>query len=250
MTHLKGQTAVVFGAGSGVGRATLCALAGQGARVTGVARTRERLERVVREAPGEAVAEVGDATDPAFVRRLLDAIQPGLVVVSLGAQPRLAALDEQTWESFSAVWNTDVQATFHICQAALRSPLPPGSTVVILSSGAAVGGSPLSGGYAGAKRMQWFLGGYAQRVSTTRNLGLRFVTLVPRQLLVGTEIGEAASMAYAAEGGISQEKYMERFGAPLLPGAVAEVIVQVARGELGTGGGALAVTGRGTEPLG
>jgi 3-oxoacyl-[acyl-carrier protein] reductase len=41
--------------------------------------------------------------------------------------------------------------------------LRPGSRVVVFSSGAALGGSPLSGGYAGAKATQRFIAAYESR---------------------------------------------------------------------------------------
>ena len=74
----------------------------------------------------------------------------------------MAPLHEQTWEQFGLSWNTDVKAAFHFGKAALLAPLASGSQVIIVSSGAAIGGSPHSGGYAGAKRMQWFLTEYSQ----------------------------------------------------------------------------------------
>src|SRR5205809_25760 len=85
--------------------------------------------------------------------------------------------------------------------AAVARPLRPGSTVLIVSSGAGVnpGGSPLSGGYAGAKRMQMFLARYFQRSADARELGIRFVALAPLQFLEGTRIGEAAAAAYGAQ---------------------------------------------------
>lgn len=248
MDGLKGKSAVVVGASSGVGRATLLALASRGVRVRGVARGRERLDRIGREAPGEVTAIAEDASDPGVAARLLrDA--PDLVVVCVGARPRMAPVDEQTWESFSAAWSTDVKATFHLCQEAVRRPLKPGSVVVIVSSGAAISGSPLSGGYAGAKRMQWLLAGYMQRISDMRRLGIRFVTLVPKQFIVGTAIAEAGSSAYADDVGITQQKFMERFGPQLLPEAVAEVIVRIARGEAGMNGATVGVTGKGIEAI-
>jgi hypothetical protein len=53
-------------------------------------------------------------------------------------------------------------------QAALTTPLPAGTTIMLISSGAALGGSSLSGGYAGAKRTQMFLADYAQKESAPR----------------------------------------------------------------------------------
>src|SRR4051794_3868517 len=175
------QSALVIGAGSGVGRATATALAETGAQV--VAAGRER-----------------DATDPEQVAALLADADPDLVVVTAGTRPRMASIDEQTWESFSAPWNVDVKIAFEVGRAALARPLRPGSTVVIVSSGAGlnVNGSPLSGGYAGAKRMQMFLAAYLQRAADARDLGIRFVALAPMQFIEGTAIGEAAAAAYGA----------------------------------------------------
>jgi hypothetical protein len=119
--------------------------------------------------------------------------------------------------------------------------------VVIVSSGAALAGSPLSGGYAGAKRMQMFLASYLQRAADARGLGIRFVALAPRQLLVGTPIGEAAAAAYGAEVGQSAEIYMRRFPAPLDPSGVARAILSIASGE--EQGGQLVVTGNGLEAV-
>src|SRR5204862_8112662 len=110
-------------------------------------------------------------------------------------------------------------------RAALARPLRAGSTVVILSSGAGLHGSPLSGGYAGAKRTQMFIAEYLQRASDARGLGIRFVALAPRQLLVGTRIGEAAAAAYGAQAGMSAEAYVaQRFPAPLDAAGVARAI--------------------------
>lgn len=245
---MKGKTAVVVGASSGVGRATLVALANNGMRVYGVARDRARLERIAREAAGDVTAIAGDATRPELAKKIVHELDPDLIVISLGERPKMAPLDEQTWESFSAVWEADVKATFHLCQEAVRRPLRPGSTVVVLSSGAAINGSPLSGGYAGAKRMQWFLGGYLQALSKRRGLGIRFVTLLPKQLVVGTTIGEDASHAYGEAAGIGQARFMERFGAPLLPEGVADAIVGIVR-DIGSDATAFTVTGAGVELL-
>ena len=249
MQTLKGKSAVVVGASSGVGRATLVALAAQGMRVCGVARGGERLDRIVRETPGEVVAVTADATDPEVATRLVRDHDPDLLVLALGVRPQIAPIDEYTWESFSAPWHTDVKAAFHFCQEALCKPLRPGSTVVVVSSGAAINGSPLSGGYAGAKRMQWLLAGYMQRLAERRGLGLRFVALVPKQMIVGTEIADAASRGYGDESGIGQAKFMERYGVQLMPEGVADAILKIARADEGTEATSIAVTGAGIEAL-
>jgi NAD(P)-dependent dehydrogenase (short-subunit alcohol dehydrogenase family) len=226
------QRALVIGAGSGAGQATAGALAAAGVHV--VAAGRER-----------------DATDPAEVAALLAEADPDLVVVTAGTRPRMASIEEQSWESFSTPWNVDVRIAFEVGRAALARPLRPSSTVVIMSSGAGVnpGGSPLSGGYAGAKRMQMFLAGYLQRAADARGLGIRFVALAPLQFLVGTRIGEAAAAAYGAEAGQSAEAYVESWPVPLDPAGVARAILSIAFGEEHREATLLGVTGKGLEPI-
>src|SRR6266481_5194302 len=68
-------------------------------------------------------------------------------------------------------------------------PLQPGSRVLVGLSGAAENGSPLSGGYAGAKRMLWFMAKYANSVSEQKELGIRFQAIVPMQMIGGTGVG-------------------------------------------------------------
>jgi NAD(P)-dependent dehydrogenase (short-subunit alcohol dehydrogenase family) len=215
------QRALVVGAGSGVGKATAEALRAEGVEV--LASGRER-----------------DATDPEQVASLLAEADPDLVVVAAGTRPRMASIEDQSWESFSEPWNVDVKIAFEVGRAILASPLRPGSTVVIVSSGAGVnpGGSPMSGGYAGAKRMQMFLTSYLQRASDERGLGIRFVALAPMQFLVGTRIGEAATAAYGAG----------NWPVPLDPAGVARAIVSVASGEEHRGA-TLAVRGEGLAAI-
>jgi hypothetical protein len=56
----------------------------------------------------------------------------------------MAPVHEQTWETFSRNWHADTRHVFTWTRAALREPLAPGSVVVAMSSGAALGGPPLS----------------------------------------------------------------------------------------------------------
>ena len=211
------EKALVIGAGSGVGEATASALRAAGVEVVGSGRER-------------------DATDPAQAADLLAEADPDLVVVAAGTRPRMVSVAEQSWESFSAPWNVDVKLAFEVGRAVLARPLRPGSTVVIVSSGAGANrnGSPKSGGYAGAKRMQMFLAGYLQQAADAQGLGIRFVAVAPMQFLVGTRIGEAAATAYGAG----------TWPVPLDPDGVARAILSVASGDEHRGA-TLGVTGEG-----
>jgi NAD(P)-dependent dehydrogenase (short-subunit alcohol dehydrogenase family) len=249
MTSIQGKTALVIGASSGVGRATVKSLISAGARVAAVARGSEALESLRTETAGAVQTFQADAADPDTVPRLLRELRPELVVLAAGVRPRMAALDEQTWETFSATWNSDVRASFNLIQAALSLPLAPGSTVILVSSGAAINGSALSGGYAGAKRTQWLLAGYAQQVSDKRALGIRFLAVLPRQLIVDTEIATAAAAAYSAALGISTADHMKRFGKPLAVEGVADAIMGGLLGQVAPGVNAIGVSGESVDPL-
>src|SRR5260221_14388923 len=65
--------------------------------------------------------------------------------------------------------------------------------------------------------MQWFLAHYLQGESDALNLGIRFVALVPKQIIGATELGHTAAAAYAARQGITEEAFLARYGVPLTP---------------------------------
>jgi NADP-dependent 3-hydroxy acid dehydrogenase YdfG len=246
MTSLRGKMAVVIGGSSGVGKATVKALISEGIRVTAVARGADRL-RALKTEVGDGLATLqGDATDPAFAERLLREPRPDLVVLAAGVTPQMGRVDEFDWESFSAAWNGDVKASFLLVKQALTLPLRPGSTVVIVSSGAAIDGSQLSGGYAGAKRMQWFLAGYAQKASDAKKLGIRILAVLPRPI-DDTTIGTRAAQAYGALNGITAEAFMNRIGVSL--DKVASAILTALDGGVPAEINAIAVSPAGIEPL-
>jgi len=220
MQTLEDQRVVVTGGSRGLGLGIVEALVARKARVTVVARDPGRLAEVKRRL-GVGVA-AGDVADPDVAERVVREVRPSVLVLNAGASPAMAPIHAQTWDGFSRTWDTDVKAGFHWIQAALRLPLPRGSRVVLGSSGAAIAGSPLSGGYAGAKRMQWLMASYANASSDEFGLGIRFQALVPRQIIGDTELGRAAAEAYAGRKGITFEAFLAGFGAPLTPAQVGE----------------------------
>ena len=119
------------------------------------------------EFPGVQVLAL-DAADEGAPAKVFETLLPDILVVCAGALPYMAPLVEQRWEQFSRNWNSDVKMSLLFSQAALTTPLPAGTTIMLISSGAALGGSSLSGGYAGAKRTQMFLADYAQKESAPR----------------------------------------------------------------------------------
>src|SRR5258708_36702918 len=149
--ELSGTTALVTGASRGFGRGIAAALSGAGAEVVGVARDRGPVEEVRRQLGSRFAPGVADAADPAVAGQLLDTFRPRTLVLNAGASPLSRPLHQHTWQTFSRNWDVDVQQVFHWAREAVLRPLEPGSVVIAFSSGAAVHGSPLRGGYARAQ---------------------------------------------------------------------------------------------------
>lgn len=214
MQDLSGTTAIVTGASRGFGRATAAALVGRGAHVVGVARSTALLEEL-REQLGDAFTpEAADVTDPSLAPRLIAEYRPRALVLNAGATPPLGSLEDQTWDTFSANWNVDVKQVFHFVREALKAPLDPGSVVISLSSGAALGGSPLSGGYAGAKATIRTISSYAGLASAAKGSDIRFVAVLP-QLSPATDLGAIYTKAYAGQAGVSEARFLDRLGGAL-----------------------------------
>jgi NAD(P)-dependent dehydrogenase (short-subunit alcohol dehydrogenase family) len=220
---LKDKTIVVTGGSRGLGLGLVEALGNRGARVTVVARESDALESV-RSRLGVAVIPA-DVTDDVAAKSILAGVRPDIVVLNAGATPRMGRLDQVSWADFTATWETDVKAGLYWIQAALNLPLKPGSRVLVGSSGAAANGSPLSGGYAGAKRMLWFMARYANGVAEQKKLGIRFQAIVPLQIIGGTGVGDAGANAYARAMGVERGAYLARFGAPLPPRQFGDHVV-------------------------
>jgi len=230
---LAGTTAVVTGASRGFGRAISISLVGAGARVVAVSRNEEKLHELVDEAGPALTPEVADAASPSLAARLIAQYRPLTVVLNAGATPVMAPLQDQTWETFSLNWEVDVKQAFHFARAALAAPLAPGSVVVSVSSGAALRGSPLSGGYAGAKATVRFISAYAASQAERASLGIRFVSVLP-QLTPATDLGSVGVEGYAAYEGLSAGSFIERLGGVLSAEQVAKSVLELATdGSLG-----------------
>jgi NAD(P)-dependent dehydrogenase (short-subunit alcohol dehydrogenase family) len=222
---LKDKNVVVTGGSRGLGLGLVEALVAHGARVTVVARGADALESV-RARLGVATISA-DVMDETAAHRILAEVRPDILVLNAGATPRMGPLDQLSWADFTAPWETDVKAGLYWMQAALHLPLKPGSRVLVGSSGAAQNGSPLSGGYAGAKRMLWFMAKYANKVAEQKGLGIRFQAIVPLQIIGGTGVGDEASTGYARAMGIEREAFLAQFGAPMPPRQFGDHLVAV-----------------------
>jgi NAD(P)-dependent dehydrogenase (short-subunit alcohol dehydrogenase family) len=245
--ELAGSVALVTGASRGFGRGIATVLSAAGAQVVGVARDRAALEEL-RAVLGESFTAVpADAADPNVAGHLIDAYRPAILVLNAGAAPLPRPIQHHTWQTFSRNWEVDVQHAFHWVREALLAPLAPGSTVITLSSGAALRGSPLSGGYAGAKAAVKFLTAYAAEESARAALGIRFVSVLP-QLTPATTLGAPAVVGYAARQGVDLDTYIKGLGPALTPERAGEAITELVI-DAGSEQDAYLLTAAGLRPL-
>jgi NAD(P)-dependent dehydrogenase (short-subunit alcohol dehydrogenase family) len=245
--ELAGSVALVTGASRGFGRGIATVLSAAGAQVVGVARDRAALEEL-RAVLGESFTAVpADAADPNVAGHLIDAYRPAILVLNAGAAPLPRPIQHHTWQTFSRNWEVDVQHAFHWVREALLAPLAPGSTVITLSSGAALRGSPLSGGYAGAKAAVKFLTAYAAEESARAALGIRFVSVLP-QLTPATTLGAPAVAGYAARQGVDLDTYIKGLGPALTPERAGEAITELVI-DAGSAQDAYLLTAAGLRPL-
>ena len=243
-SRLHDKNVVVIGGSKGVGRSIVAAAYAEGARVLAVARQEQPLKQLTAQFPGVQILAL-DATEEGAPAQVFETLVPDVLVVCAGAIPHMAPLVEQTWEQFSRNWNSDVKLSLLLAQAALTTPLPAGATVILISSGAAINSSPLSGGYAGAKRMQMFLANYAQKESDRLHLGLQFLALVPGGIMPETELGKAAVEAYASSLDLAPADFIKNMGAKPTPEDVAKAVVAFASDPHERAGKAFLVSGAG-----
>jgi NAD(P)-dependent dehydrogenase (short-subunit alcohol dehydrogenase family) len=234
MQNLNGKRVVVTGGSQGLGLAMVEALVAGGASVTAMSRDRSNLA-AARDLGASVIA--GDATDATLMNSVVRDQTPDVLILNAGTRLPIKTIDEQSWDEFSIVWNTDVKAGLVGMQAALNTPMKPGGRILVMSSGASMvlavpfikpEDLSLSGGYVGAKRMLWFMAHSANTVSRGRGLGLHFQVLAPLQLIPGTTLGYEVAAACAEIEGISVDQHvMKRYGSVLHPAQVGRQVAEL-----------------------
>ena len=248
MSNLSERTTMVVGASRGLGRGIAVAFAEAGASVVAVSRTPSVGPESAKGGAGSIRPEIADAGDATVAASLLDRYQPQTVILVAGAAPHMRPLQQQTWETFSVNWQTDVRIAFHWLREALLTPLLPGSMMIVISSGAALNGSPLSGGYAGAKATQRFIAGYAQDEAERTGLDITFTTVLPRFAPL-TDIGRPAVQAYARRAGLSVEQLLRQQGPTVTPEIAGTALVELVQSEAAHVAPAYLLTGAGLQKL-
>jgi len=152
---LEGRTAIVTGAGSGIGAAIARRLAGAGARVIAADIRTEAVETLAA-GTREVTACRCDVTHAAEVDALVGSAVERFgrldVMVNNVGQSIAGWLKDATDEEWQRVLALTLSSAFYGVRAALRVMLPRGSgSIINISSGAGFGGSPGLATYGAAK---------------------------------------------------------------------------------------------------
>ena len=155
-TPLAGKTAIVTGAGRGIGTACATSLARAGADVVLVARTRPELDIVaaaIRANGGSARVKPCDITDPAQVADVVSALDRVDVLVNNAGTDRPTAFLDVTPELIDELLAVNVKGTFFMSQASTRKMIAGGGggSIVNISSQLGIVGSAYETAYCAAK---------------------------------------------------------------------------------------------------
>jgi NAD(P)-dependent dehydrogenase (short-subunit alcohol dehydrogenase family) len=189
MTDLTGQTALVIGASSGMGRATAILLAERGMNVVAAARRIERLEELAHD-HARIVPCTGDATNADDLQWLVERTRQitrriDLVVYATGTNIPDRALLEVTPARWNEMLATNLTGAFLMTQAVVPVMRQQGGGLIVYVASAAVQRPDVSGvAYQASKHGLTGLA-YGTRVEE-RDHGIRTTVLMPG--LCDTEI--------------------------------------------------------------
>lgn len=156
-THASAaRRAVVTGASTGIGAATVRLLRSHGWEVVATARRRERLEALAAETGctwvGADLQEAGDVE--ALAARVLEGGPVDAVVNNAGGALGLDPVADGDPAEWLTMYERNVLATLRVTQAFLPGLCERGGDVVVLTSTAAHGTYPGGGGYVAAKHAE------------------------------------------------------------------------------------------------
>lgn len=158
MQRLEDRVVLVTGAGSGIGRASACRVAEEGARVFAVDLDRASLEEAVAaitEAGGQATAHLCDISDPLAVadcvRLCVEQYGALHALVNMAGVLRFDDSAELPLPQWQKVLDINLTGSFLLCQAALPHLVESAGSIVNAASTAALAGLPCGVAYSASK---------------------------------------------------------------------------------------------------
>jgi len=155
-SRLKGKTAIVTGAGSGIGRACALALAREGATVALVGRRKRLLEEVAREIGESSLVLAADVARKDEVSRVVEhtVARFGAVNVLLNNAGvlHIGTAEQITEEQWDETFNTNVRALWLLSRAVLPAMRKAGGgSIINMASVLGINGARNRASYAASK---------------------------------------------------------------------------------------------------
>jgi len=188
--QIRGASALVTGAGRGIGRAIARALGAQGAQVTLISRTASELDTLaaeIRDAGGRAVAYAGDIRQAdvcaGAVARAVEAHGGLQILVNNAAVSTHKPVADTSDEEWQRVLGTNLTAVFRLTRAALPHLIARGGHVFMISSLA--GSNAIAGlaSYCASKAALDHLA--ACLMLEVRHQGVKVTTIAPGSVATG-----------------------------------------------------------------
>jgi 3-oxoacyl-[acyl-carrier protein] reductase len=183
--NLKGTTALVTGAGRGIGKAIAISLAKEGAEVVLTARTLAELGQVKKEIEligGKASVVTADLTDDSHIAKLFEEINSKFtkldILVNNAGIGVFAPVRSLAVSDFDRMWKLNMRAVMLVTQNALK-------LMEAQKSGAIVNVASLAGrnafvGGAGYAATKWALIGFSRSLMLeVREQNIRVITICP-----------------------------------------------------------------------
>ncbi len=151
-----GHTAVVTGAGRGIGRAVAVELSRRGLRVALTSRGEPDLQQTAKDCPGDTIVIPADLTDPGAAERVFTQVEQAwgpvdVLVANAGAgvSSRVHLTSDEDWQR---MLDLNLTAPFRCLRRALPSMLDAGrGRVVVIASVASKVGEPYISAYTASK---------------------------------------------------------------------------------------------------
>jgi 3-oxoacyl-[acyl-carrier protein] reductase len=159
MQNLKGKTALITGAGRGIGRATAIAFAKEGINLGLVGRTSANLENVVKELEEydvQVTMATADVSDNESVIAAVDHIKSELgsidILINNAGIGKFAKFLEQSPEDFKSMIDVNLMGTYYVTRAVLPGMIEQSSGDIInISSTAGERGGAVTSAYSASK---------------------------------------------------------------------------------------------------
>jgi 3-oxoacyl-[acyl-carrier protein] reductase len=159
MQNLKGKTALITGAGRGIGRATAITFAKEGINLGLVGRTSANLENVVKELEEydvQVTMATADVSDNESVIAAVDHIKSELgsidILINNAGIGKFAKFLEQSPEDFKSMSDINLMGTYYVTRAVLPGMIEQSSGDIInISSTAGERGGAVTSAYSASK---------------------------------------------------------------------------------------------------